>query len=494
MLSSKAKKNKHSLTELIPADVRATTTALEGAGFEAYLVGGCIRDIIMGKQPKDWDICTSATPEQIQVVFPDSFYENAFGTVGVKTEMGVIEVTPYRVESKYSDSRRPDHVQFSLNIQDDLGRRDFTINAVAYNPTSETFIDPFNGQKDIADNMLRAVGVAEDRFREDGLRIMRLIRFAAQLQFGIDSETFEAAIKTKDILGVISKERIRDEFTKLVQSDNPSLGLIYAEKLGVLPYITPSLQEAVKVKQNGCHVYDVFEHLVRSLQCAADKKYTLELRLAALFHDIGKPPTRQWSEENKDYTFYGHEVVGAKITKKVLNELKFSHETVEKVTKLIRWHMFFSDTDQITHSAVRRMIANVGKDSIWDLINLRICDRVGTGRPKEDPYRLRKYMSLIEEVLSDPTDVSMLKVDGNDLMKNLNVEPGPVIGKLLHILLDLCLENPDLNTKEVLLEEAQKLLALPNETIERLYMKALHTKHEENEAKINRIKKNYRVS
>lgn len=494
MLASKAKKNKHSLTALIPANVRATTTTLEEAGFEAYLVGGCIRDIIMGKEPKDWDVCTSATPEQIQAVFPDSFYENDFGTVGVKTEMGVIEVTPYRVESEYSDGRRPDSVQFSLNIQDDLGRRDFTINAIAYNPTSATFIDPFNGQKDIEDRMIRAVGVAEDRFREDGLRLMRLIRFVAQLQFGIDSETFEAAVKTKDILGVISKERIRDEFTKLIQSDNPSLGLTYAEKLGVLSYITPSLQDAVKVQQNGCHVYDVFEHLVRSLQCAADKKYTLELRLAALFHDIGKPPTRQWSAENKDYTFYGHEVVGAKITKKVLNELKFSHETVEKVTKLIRWHMFFSDTDQITHSAVRRMIANVGRDSIWDLINLRICDRVGTGRPKEDPYRLRKYMSLIEEVLTDPTDVSMLKVDGNDLMKGLNVEPGPVVGKLLHILLDLCLENPDLNTKEVLLEEAQKVLDLPNETIERLYMKALHAKQEENEAKINKIKKSYRVS
>lgn len=494
MLASKAKKNKHTLNELIPAEVRATTTTLEEAGFEAYLVGGCIRDIIMGTEPKDWDICTSATPEQIQAVFPDSFYENAFGTVGVKTEMGVIEVTPYRVESEYSDGRRPDSVQFSLNIQDDLGRRDFTMNAIAYNPTSQTFVDPFNGQKDIADHMIRAVGVARDRFQEDGLRIMRLIRFVAQLQFGIDSETFEAAMDTKDILVVISKERIRDEFTKLVLSDNPSLGLMYAEKLGILSYITPSLQEAVKVQQNGCHVYDVFEHLVRSLQCAADKKYTLELRLAALFHDIGKPPTRQWSNENKDYTFYGHEVVGAKIAKKVLNELKFSHETVDKVTKLIRWHMFFSDTDQITHSAVRRMIANVGRDNIWDLINLRICDRVGTGRPKEDPYRLRKYMSLIEEVLTDPTDVSMLKVDGNDLMKGLKVKPGPIIGKLLHILLDLCLENPDLNTKEVLLEEARKLLALPNETIERLYMKALHTKQEENEAKINKIKKNYRVS
>lgn len=493
MLASKTKKNKQSLLELIPAEVTETVSTIEKAGFEAYLVGGCIRDILMGKNPKDWDVCTSATPEQIQAIFPESFYENDFGTVGVKTEMGVIEVTPYRVESAYSDSRRPDSVKFSLNIQDDLGRRDFTINAIAYNPRQNTFIDPFNGQKDIQDRLIRAVGTAEDRFNEDGLRVMRLLRFVAQLQFGIDSDTLTAAVKTKDILALISKERIRDEFTKMVLSDNPSLGLVYAEKIGALPYISSYLQDAVKVQQNGCHVYDVFEHLVRSLQCAADKKYTLELRLAALFHDIGKPPTRQWSNENKDYTFYGHEVVGAKITKKVLNDLKFSHETIEKVTKLIRWHMFFSDTDQITHSAVRRMIANVGKDNIWDLMNLRICDRVGTGRPKEDPYRLRKYMSLIEEVLTDPTDVSMLKIDGNDLMKDLGITPGPIIGQLLNILLDYCLETPEINTKEALLNKASELLNLSADELHQLYMKALHTKHEENEAKIQRIKKNYRV-
>ncbi len=261
-----------------------------------------------------------------------------------------------------------------------------------------------------------------------------------------------------------------------------------------MPYITTYLQDSVKITQNGCHAYDVFEHLVRSLQCAADKKYSLELRLAALFHDIGKPPTRLWSKENKDYTFYGHEVVGSKIAKKILIDLKFSHETIDKVVKLIRWHMFFSDTDQITHSAVRRMIANVGKENIWDLINLRICDRVGTGRPKEDPYRLRKYMSLIEEVLTDPTDVSMLKIDGNDLIVELGLTPGPIVGKLLHILLDICLENPDLNTKKALLDKAKDLLELTEDAIETLYMKALHTKQEENQKKIDRIKKTYKVS
>ncbi|MEN9604591.1 MAG: hypothetical protein RJB39_276 [Candidatus Parcubacteria bacterium] len=494
MLSSKTKKNKHLLNGLIPVAVVAAVTSLEQAGFEAYLVGGCIRDILMGTAPKDWDVCTSATPEQIQQVFPESFYENNFGTVGVKTELGVIEVTPYRVEGSYSDGRRPDSVKFSLNIQDDLSRRDFTINAIAYSPEKDIFIDPFDGTKDIKNQIIRAVGVAEDRFNEDGLRIMRMLRFVAQLQFGIDPETLAAAVKTRNMLAKISKERIRDEFTKLVLSDNPAGAFVYAEKTDILEYITPYLKDAVHVEQNGCHAYDVFEHLVRSLQCAADKKYSLDLRLAALFHDIGKPPTRLWSKENKDYTFYGHEVVGAKLTKKILNDLKFSHETVEKVTKLVRWHMFFSDTDQITHSAVRRMIANVGKENIWDLINLRICDRVGTGRPKEDPYRLRKYMSMIEEVLADPTDVSMLKINGNDLINSLEIAPGPIIGKILHILLDICLETPALNTKETLLDKTRELLTLPANELKELYIKALHTKQEENESKINQIKRTYKVS
>jgi tRNA nucleotidyltransferase (CCA-adding enzyme) len=226
---------------------------------------------------------------------------------------------------------------------------------------------------------------------------------------------------------------------------------IYMSKIDILEYITIHLKESVNIKQNGCHAYDVFEHLMRSMQCAVDKNYPLEIRLAALFHDIGKPKTRVFSKEKNDFTFYNHEVIGTKMTKVILNDLKFSHETIEKVTKLIRWHMFFSDTDQITHSAVRRMIANVGRENIWDLINLRICDRVGTGRPKEDPYRLRKYMSIIEEVMSDPTDVSMLKIGGNDLIEMLHVTPGPIIGKILNILLDKCLDDPSLNTKESLM-------------------------------------------
>jgi len=264
-------------------------------------------------------------------------------------------------------------------------------------------------------------------------------------------------------------------------------------KIDILQYITIHLKESVNVKQNGCHAYDVFEHLIRSLQCAVDKNYPLEIRLAALFHDIGKPPTRIFSKEKNDYTFYNHEVVGTKMTKKILVDLKFSHETVEKVTKLIRWHMFFSDTDQITHSAVRRMVSNVGRENIWDLINLRICDRVGTGRPKEDPYRLRKYMSIIEEVMSDATDVSMLKIGGVDLIEMLHVTPGPIIGKILNILLDKCIENAEINNKESLIDVSKDLLHMKQVDLDVLYNKALSHKKQENDERVHKIRSKYKV-
>ncbi len=494
MLSPISQKNKSLSTFAYPEEVLTIIKKLSDNGFQAFLVGGCVRDILMNKTPKDWDICTSATPDKIQTLFPDSFYENDFGTVGIKSELGVIEVTPFRTEGEYKDGRRPESVSFGTSIQEDLQRRDFTMNAIALNPVSHETIDPFGGEKDIKDKIIRAVGAPKDRFSEDGLRIMRLFRFASQLDFSIDYETLQAAIETRDILSRISKERIRDEFTKLLMSHNPSIGFMYMDKTDTLSFISPYIAEAVGVEQNGMHAYHVFEHLVRSLQHAADKNMSLELRLSALLHDIGKPATRKWSKEKKDYTFYGHEVVGAKMTKKILTDLKFSHETVEVVSKLVRWHMFFSDTEQITHSAVRRMISNVGKEHIWDLINLRMCDRIGTGRPKEDPYRLRKYMSLIEEVMADPTDVSMLKINGNDIISELHVKPGPMLGKILHILLDMCLENPKLNNKESLLAEAKNILTKTEEEIDTLYLKALQTKQEENEEKIRKIRQNYKVS
>lgn len=478
-----------------PAELVSILARLNEAGHESYLVGGCIRDLIRNMEPKDWDITTSATPEEIQSLFPDSFYTNTYGTVGVKTEtLSIVEITPFRTESGYTDGRRPDSVVFSKNIEDDLKRRDFTINAIAFNPVTNSLVDPFGGIKDIQDSLIKAVGEARDRFGEDGLRILRMVRFAAQLNFSIDTQTLMAGISQKDILTHIARERVRDELVKILMSTHASTAFLYMKNMGILSYISTYLEDSVNVTQNGCHAYDVFEHLIRSMQCAVDKNYPLEIRIAALFHDIGKPPTRQWSNEKKDYTFYGHEVVGAKITKEILKDLNFSRETIEKVVKLVRWHMFFSDTEQISPSAVRRMIVNVGRENIWDLMNLRICDRVGTGRPKEDPYRLRKYMSLIEEVLVDPTDVSMLKISGKDLLEKLSLAPGPIIGKILNVLLEKALVDPTINSPETLIKEAKELTTLSADDLDKLYQEAIIVKKTKEKESKDIIKKKYKVS
>lgn len=477
----------------IPNQITDLLKTLKDKGFESYLVGGCVRDMIMKKVPKDWDITTNANPEEIQSAFPDSFYENDFGTVGVKTDIGVVEITPFRMDGEYLDGRHPDSVTYTQDIDQDLARRDFTINAIAYNPLDSKIIDPFDGTLDISNKVIKCVGDAEKRFTEDGLRILRMIRFSAQLDFIIDGDTLTAAMNKRHVLDKIAKERIRDEFCKILMSKDAIKPFIYMNKIDILQYISQYIKDSVNIKQNGCHAYDVFEHLIRSLQCAIDKNYSLEIRLAALFHDIGKPATRVFSKEKNDYTFYNHEVVGTKIAKEILNDLKFSHETINKVLKLIRWHMFFSDTDQITHSAVRRMISNVGRENIWDLMNLRICDRVGTGRPKEDPYRLRKYMSIVEEVMSDPTDVSMLKINGNDLITKLHVKSGPIIGKILNILLDKCIEDPQINTPDELLKISKILLSKDEEELDVLYKSAISKKNQENEEKISQIRSKYKV-
>jgi putative nucleotidyltransferase with HDIG domain len=302
----------------LPEEIRLLLENLSSAGYQGYLVGGCIRDILMNKAPKDWDITTNARPEEIQVVFPDSFYENDFGTVGVKTELGVVEITPFRKEGAYSDGRRPDSVEYTDDIGSDLSRRDFTINAIAYDPLQGVLVDPFNGINDIEHRLIKCVGEADKRFTEDGLRIMRMVRFTAQLDFSIDTETLVAAMNTRQMLDKIAKERIKDEFCKILMAHDAIKAFIYMSKIDILQYITIHLKESVNVKQNGIHIYDVFEHLIRSMQCAVDKNYPLEIRIAALFHDIGKPATRVFSKEKNDFTFYNHEVVGTKMTKKIL--------------------------------------------------------------------------------------------------------------------------------------------------------------------------------
>jgi poly(A) polymerase/tRNA nucleotidyltransferase (CCA-adding enzyme) len=482
----------------IPSEVKIVTEGLEAAGFEAYIVGGCVRDLLTGKTPKDWDVTTNATPEEIQKIFPDTFYENKFGTVGVENKetenesLMVIEVTPYRLESTYSDNRHPDEVKFSKNLEDDLKRRDFTMNAIAYRVSNGELVDLYNGLEAIKDKMIKAVGVADERFKEDALRILRAVRFSTQHGFVIEHETMMAMNRNVELLSKISAERIRDEFLKMIMAGEPIVGITLAQKLGILKYISPELEIGIGVEQNGEHIYDVFEHNLRTMQHAADKEWPLHIRLAGLFHDIGKPATREWSKEKNDYTFYGHDVVGAKITKKVCERLKFGNELTDKVTRLVRYHMFFADTDQITLSAVRRLVAKVGAENVWDLIDLRICDRIGMGRPKEEPYRLRKFESMIEEVMRDPINVGMLKLDGNKL-REMGEKPGPRMGWVLHALLEEVLEDPKLNTVEYLEEKATQLLKLSDEHLRKLGEAGKSAKDEAEGEEIKKIRKEYNV-
>ena len=489
--------------QVIPKEINNIVEKIESAGFEAFLVGGCTRDLLLGKTPKDWDVTTNATPEQIIPLFTKTFYENSYGTVGVVNEdtgderLKIVEVTPYRLESSYTDHRHPDEVRFSKSIEDDLKRRDFTINAIAVslsNGAIKDMVDLFEGLKDIREKTIRAVGIPSDRFKEDALRMMRAVRLATELGFTINNDTKMAILSHSNLIKEISFERVRDEFVKILMSKTPKSGIELLDELGLLVNIIPELVKAKGVKQPQAHAYDVWEHLLRTLQHSADKDWPLEIRLSALFHDISKPETYRISHETNHITFYGHEVVGSRVTKKILERLKFPTKTVEKVSKMVRWHMFFSDTETITLSAVRRMISNVGRENIWDLMNIRICDRIGTGRPKENPYRLRKYKAMIEEAMVDPVSVGMLKIDGKRIMEVTHVTPGPKIGHILNALLEEVLENPKLNTEEYLENKSIELLGLPEDELRLLGKQGENKKKEAESHNIEEINKKYHVS
>jgi tRNA nucleotidyltransferase (CCA-adding enzyme) len=483
----------------IPPEVSHVTQTLQDAGFEAYLVGGCVRDLLRGVKPKDWDITTNARPEQILGLFKHAFYENKFGTVGIVNEQAtdttveVVEVTTYRLEATYSDSRHPDQVDFSDSLETDLKRRDFTMNAIAFDVSQETIIDPFDGQKDLKNETIRAVGEPVERFKEDALRMMRAVRLASELGFTISHETAQAITQNAVLIEKISKERIRDELIKILGSDRAMDGIWLSSKLGILKFIIPELEKGVGVAQNQAHTYDVWEHNLRTLQHAVHKKWDLDLRLAALFHDIAKPETRKWSDEKKDWTFYGHDVVGGRMTKNALSNLRFPTKTIEKVSKLVRWHMFFSDPEKITLSAVRRLIRNVGQEDVWDLMNLRTCDRIGTGRPKEQPYRLRKYKSMVEQAMMDPISVGMLKINGGDLMEHLKLSPGPKIGHILYALLEEVLEDPGLNTIDYLKKRARELNSLGEQGLENLGKQGKERRAGLEEGEVQKIRQKYWV-
>jgi poly(A) polymerase/tRNA nucleotidyltransferase (CCA-adding enzyme) len=483
---------------VVPQEVQAVCKNLKKAGFSAYLVGGCVRDLLLGRPPKDWDVTTDAKPEQIQALFEETFYENEYGTVGVVTasddaSLKVVEVTPYRLESGYSNARHPDQVAFSDRLSDDQKRRDFTINAIAYDPETHELIDEHGGQADLERRIIETVGEPAERFAEDALRMLRAIRISAELDFALSARTLEGIAKNANLLAKISQERIRDEFTRIVQSARPMQALFMAQKLGILRFIAPQLEEGISCEQNQAHSYYVFEHNLRSLQHAADNEWSFHVRLAALFHDVGKPAVRQWSDEKKDWTFHGQDVVGAKITKKILENLRFSRETIDIVSSLVRWHMFFSDPDTVTLSAVRRTIQRVGQEHIKELLQLRMCDRIGTGRPKEQPFRLRKYMAMVDEALRDPVSVAMLAIHGAKIIE-LGEKPGPRIGWILHALLEEVLDDPAKNTAQYMENRADQLRELDDSALRKVGEAGKERRAEEEGEAVRQIRAKHHVS
>ena len=499
----------------LPKEIQETLNKLEASGFEAFVVGGCVRDLLFKKKPKDWDITTNAKPEEIQKIFPDSFYENKFGTVGVKTDsedesLKVIEITTYRIESKYSDKRHPDKVEFTKDINEDLKRRDFTVNALAMDKDGE-ITDLFGGQEDLKNKLIRAVGNPEERFDEDALRLLRAIRFAIQLGFEIEEKTFQAIREKSGLIQMIAKERIRDEFLKIIQHTpwlahkdhsnevteeelmrGPARAFELMREAGLLKYILPEFEDGHGVGQNKHHVFTVWEHNLRAFTYAVKENFNLPVRLGALFHDIAKPHTKKG--DGLDSTFYGHDVVGGKMTAKIMSRLKFPKKDTEKVVLLVRYHLFQSDPEKITDSAVRRVLRNVGQENIWDLIDVRLCDRIGSGVPKAEPYRLRKFLVMLEKAMREPVSLKELKINGSEIMELLNIQPGPRIGYILNALMNEILEEPEKNEKDHLENRAKELNGLSDDELKKFSEEAKKKMENIEYEKEEETKKKYWVS
>lgn len=463
----------------LPKEVKEVIAKLTKAGFKAYVVGGCVRDLLLKREPSDWDVATSATPEQIQKLFLNNFYENKFFTVTVLTKskdshVKEIEVTTFRAEFEYADRRRPGRVEYAKNLTEDLSRRDFTINAIALSPKPRLgeleIEDPFFGQQDLKAKLIRAVGNSEERFKEDALRMMRAARFVATLGFTIEQKTKRAIQKDAGLLKEISAERIRDEFLKLLMGKKAMEGIEELRELGLLRYILPELEQGYGVTQNKHHIYTVWEHNLLALQYAAGNNWSLEVRLASLLHDVGKPKVKRG--EGLNSTFYGHEVVGAYMTKRILTRLKFPKKQTEKIANLIRYHLFYYNVDEVTESSIRRLVKNIGKENIEDLLQVRMADRIGSGVPKAEPYKLRHLRYVIEKVQKDPISAKMLKLNGSDVMKLGDLTPGPKVGYLLDILLKEVLEDPKRNTKKYLEVKAKELACLKETELLHLSKKA----------------------
>lgn len=442
-----------------PRVVKDFAAPFRASGFQCYLVGGAVRDTLMARAHTDYDIATDALPEQVSALFRRVIPTGIkHGTVTVLFNGTTFEVTTFRTETGYSDGRRPDSVSFAPTIFDDLSRRDFTINAMAYDLLTDKIIDPHGGRQDLAAGLIRAIGDASARFREDGLRPLRACRIAAQLSFSIDEATLTAIPGALDVLARVSAERIRDELLKTLESPLPSIGLFLMRDTGILKVILPELLEGVGVEQGTLHCYDVFTHSVYA--CDAAPQTSLILRLAALLHDVGKPRTRKLEPDGHP-TFYSHEKVSAEMVSAILTRLKLPVVVVKDVAHLVAHHMF-NYQEEWTDGAVRRLIARVGEDKIRDLMELRRADQIGMCRENASafPQGLADFASRLASVMqrAQAFSIRQLAVDGNDLMQTLDLPPGPKVGVILKELLQAVLDDPGLNEREKLLEIAARLL------------------------------------
>ncbi|MCR1898854.1 HD domain-containing protein [Irregularibacter muris] len=437
----------------IPSYVKNVIEKLEEKNYEAFVVGGSIRDLILGRAPSDFDVTTNARPEEIEEVFQE--YKTlsvgkAFGTIIVVQKEGNLEVTTYRVEGEYLDGRRPSEVMFSNHLVEDLKRRDFTVNAMAYNANTG-LVDPFQGREDLQEKRIKSVGNPKERFEEDHLRILRAVRFAVQLGFTIEVNTYRACKDMGYLLQKISMERIREELFKILLSEKPSYGLNLLKDLDLLKVILPELVDTIGFEQhNPHHDKDVFDHIL----CVVDHSPPiLEVRLAALLHDIGKPDTFSQDKEGIGH-FYGHDKVGAEKAKKILQRLKCPNELIYSVAILIREHM--TQYANYKDKGLKRLIKRVGKDRIFQLITLQKSDRIcSAGEIKMDvlTQREKEIRRILES--AEAYEKSQLKINGKDLIQ-LGYVPGKIIGEILDDLLEQVIDHPQLNDKEKLLQIARK--------------------------------------
>lgn len=450
----------YSMELTVPKQVGEILDKFESVGYEIYIVGGVVRDLLLGKPLYDWDFTTNATPGQILEVFPDGFYDNKFGTVGIKSRrveeqesIRPIEITTFRTEYGYSDKRRPDRVEWGKTLEEDLQRRDFTINAMALRRVQGKqfeLIDLYGGQEDLKNKLVRAVGDPEKRFEEDALRMMRAVRIAAQLGFNIEQATMPAIQAKAGTIGDIAVERVKDELLKIMASDWPADGYLILRNAGLAEQILPEMEETFGVEQKSPgrhHIYDVGTHSVEALRhCPSPDAIT---RLATLIHDAGKAKTQKIYPDGR-ITFYNHEMESEKIAGKIAERLRFSNEQKDKFVRLVRWHQFTVNETQ-TDSAIRRILRNVGVENMPDMLALRVGDRLGGGA-RETSWRLEEFKKRLVEVQKQPFVIPDLKIDGNDVMKVKKIGPGPMVGKYLQILFDEVVEKGLTNEREVLLK------------------------------------------